>query len=244
MSISQEPAGPDPAAEETVEDYPEDAAAEADAGPDGKPSNGTAPADAPKPPGVNSANATANATAGANSSSPSPSPSPSPKPSDAAPASSKPADAGPGGATSGDGSKGLVLAVTMEGPCDKVKQVELAASVRGKEGLLNPSLGTVPQMVAKGDIKPAEEATCKPVQVGGGVGRHCSGVGMLDGTGGGMQGAVLVVAGLHLEESMHDLLGLFEMTGSNRTNMAIHFTCECVRHSLPFVASLHVHLFH
>lgn len=67
---------------------------------------------------------------------------------------------------------------------------------------------------------------------------------MLDGTGGGMQGAVLVVAGLHLEESMHDLLGLFQMTGSNRTHMAIHSTRECVRHSLPFVASLHVHLFH
>lgn len=58
----------------------------------------------------------------------------------------------------------MVMSVTMEGPCDRVQQVALAASVRAQ--LLSPAMGSVPQMVAKGDVKPADEATCKAVQVG------------------------------------------------------------------------------
>ena len=58
----------------------------------------------------------------------------------------------------------MVLAVTMEGACDNVNKVQLTASVRAV--LLSPSMGSVPQMVAKGDVK-AEEAGCKEVKVGG-----------------------------------------------------------------------------
>lgn len=56
----------------------------------------------------------------------------------------------------------MVLAVTLEGPCDKVMQVQFTASVRGQ--LLSPTMGSVPQMVAKGDLK-AEDATCKEIKV-------------------------------------------------------------------------------
>jgi hypothetical protein len=56
----------------------------------------------------------------------------------------------------------MVLAVTLEGPCDKVMQVQFTASVRGQ--LLSPAMGNVPQMVAKGDVK-AEDATCKEIKV-------------------------------------------------------------------------------
>jgi hypothetical protein len=41
-------------------------------------------------------------------------------------------------------------------------EVQLTASVRGQ--LLSPAMGSVPQMVAKGDVK-AEDATCKEIKV-------------------------------------------------------------------------------
>lgn len=56
----------------------------------------------------------------------------------------------------------MALSVTLEGPCDNVMKVQLTASVRGQ--LLSPSMGSVPQLVAKGDVK-AEDAVCKEVKV-------------------------------------------------------------------------------